>query len=178
MPRIDVEKKRATRWPWLLGLGLLALVFWGVTVLSRAPVEEEPVPAGITTPDTLPPALIPSNPATAAPQATQQPPRVGSLDEGDIGRVTRVEGEVVATGDDVFWVLSGSHVLRVDSDRRARRGDSIAVEGTVRSTDGAMTDRMASEVMSRNADFESWTLIRSLKLVEERDFADGGETGG
>lgn len=176
MRRIDVEKKRTTRWPWLLGLGILVLVVWGVTVLSRAPVEEEPVPAGVTTPDTLPPALIPSR--TIPSRDAEQQPRLGSLDEGDIGQMTRVQGEVVATADDAFWVLSGSHVLRVDSDRRARRGDSIDVEGAVRATDGAMTDRMASEVMSRNADFESWTLIRSFKLVEERDLANGGEDGG
>lgn len=174
MRRIDVEKKRPARWPWLLGVGILALVLWGVTVLLRAPVEEEIEPAGVTTPDTLPPALIPSRPATVGPLGQDEEGRaISDFDEDDIGENARVAGEVVATGNDVFWVLSGSHVLRIDSERPARRGDSVSVEGTIRSADGEMTDRMAAEVMSRHDDFDSWTIVRSLKLVDGATLADG-----
>lgn len=179
--RIDVEKKRPARWPWVAGLIILALVFWGVTALSRAPEEEEVVPTGITTPDTLPPALIPSRSANVgSTQETNAGSELGALDEQDIGDTARVEGEVVATGNDSFWILAGSHVLRVDSDRRARKGDTLAIEGIIRSADATMTDRMASQVLSRNAEFESWTVLRSLKLVEETAPTDGeaqGESG-
>lgn len=174
MKRIDVEKKRPTRWPWVLGVGILALVLWGVTVLSRAPVEEVVRPAGITTPDTLPPALIPSRPAAIRPPGQDVAGRdISDFDEDDIGESARVAGEVVATGDDVFWILSGSQVLRIDSQRRVRRGDSMSVEGTLRAADGETTDRMASEVMSRHDDFDSWTIVRSLKLVDGATLADG-----
>lgn len=174
MRRIDVEKKRPARWPWLLGVGILALVLWGVTVLLRAPVEEVVEPAGLTTPDTLPPALIPSRPTAIGPRGQDEAGRdISQLGEDDIGESARVAGEVVATGNDVFWILSGSHVLRIDSQRRARRGDSMSVEGILRSADGEMTERMATEVMSRHEDFDSWTMVRSLKLVDGATLADG-----
>ncbi len=174
MRRIDVEKKQPTRWPWLLGVGVLALALWGITVLSRAPEEEEVQPAGITTPDTLPPALIPSRPGAVAPHAQDEAGRaVSDFSEADIGEVARVAGEVVATGHNAFWVLAGSHVLRVDSERRVRRGDSISVEGTIRPADGETTDRMASEVMSRQGDNDNWTIVRTLKLVDAATLANG-----
>lgn len=175
MRRIDVEKKRPARWPWLLGVGVLALVLWGVTVLSRAPLEEEVEPAGITTPDTLPPALIPSRPAAIGPQGQDEAGlAVSGLGESDIGEVARVAGEVVATGNNEFWILAGSHVLRVDSERHVQRGDSISVEGTIRAADEEATDRMASEAMSRQGDFGDWTIVRTLKLVDAANLAGDG----
>jgi hypothetical protein len=174
MRRIDVEKKRAARWPWLLGVVVLALVLWGVTVLSRAPEEEVIEPAGVTTPDTLPPALIPSRPTAIGPQRQEETGRaVSDFTEADIGEVARVAGEVVATGHNAFWVLAGSHVLRVDSEQRVRRGDTVSVEGTIRPADGEATDRMASEVMSRQGDFADWTIVRTLKLVDSATLANG-----
>lgn len=173
MKRIDVEKKRPARWSWLLGAGILALVLWGVTVLSRAPEEEVVEPAGLTTPDTLPPALIPSRPGPIGPRGQHAAGlAVSDISEADIGEMARVEGEVVATGHNTFWILAGSHVLRVDSEQRVRRGDNVSVEGTIRPADGEATARMASEVMSRLDDFDDWTIVRTLKLVDAANLAD------
>lgn len=169
--RLDVEKKRPSRWPWLVGAILVALVLWGVSVLLRTPVEEEIVPAATTTEDTLPPAVIPSQGgpiSSPTPAATD----LSTLDEDAVGETGVVEGEVVATGNGAYWVLSGDHVLRVDSERRARSGERISVEGTFQPADPATTERMASDVLSRHEDFDSWTIIPSVKLVEEPTAAE------
>lgn len=169
MRKIDVEKKRATKWPWLLGVVLLALVVWGATVLLRPPAEEEGPDLPVTTADTLPPSAIPSSSggASAAPRA-QSLARLMPLGEEDIGQTVQVEGEVVATGNNAFWMVSGSSVLRVDSYRRARKGDSLSVRGVLQSAEEALTDQMATDVLSRDPAAERWTVIRSLKLVDDQ----------
>lgn len=169
MRKIDVEKKRASQWPWLLGVGLLALVVWGATTLLRAPLEEEGPDLPGTTADTLPPAAIPSSTggASAARQA-QSLAALMPLGDEDIGQTVQVEGEVVATGNDAFWIVSGSSVLRVDSFQRARKGDSLSVRGVLQPAEEAMTDQMATDVLSRDPAAQSWTVIRSVKLVDER----------
>lgn len=168
MRHIDVDRKRAGRWPWVLGLGILVLVVWGVTILLRPPVESEAPAVGTTAADTLPPAMIPSEtdePATGGASGAAED--TISLGEERLGETVRVQGEVVATGNDAFWILIDSRVLRVDSPRRARRGDTLAVRGTLREADAATTDRLASTVMSRHPEFDSWTIVRVIKLVEE-----------
>lgn len=168
MRRLDVEKKRTTGWPWVLGVGVLALLLWGATILLRADPEPEPPDIGVTAEDTLPPALIPSpSGGGAAPQGGTRSGAEPALGEDQIGETVRTQGEVVATGNEAFWILAGSRVLRVDSPRRARSGDTVSVEGTLREADTEMTDRMASEVLSRHPDFDSWTVLRSLRVVEE-----------
>lgn len=173
MRRIDVEKKQRSRWPWLLGLGVLVLVLWGVTVLLRPPAEPEPPAVGPTAADTLPPAVIPSDPDRAHRGSPPADTSKGALlTEENLGETVRVEGEVVATGNDAFWILvDDSKVLRVDSPRHARKGDTLAVRGTLREADAAATDRLASQVMSRHPQFETWTVVRVLKLVEEQPTA-------
>lgn len=168
MRRIDVEKKRTTGWPWLVGLGVLALVLWGATTLLRAEPEPDDADSGITAEDTLPPARIPSLPTGgSAPASTSPSAPEPELGEDQVGEVVRTEGEVLATGNEAFWILVGSRVLRVDSSRRARKGDTVSVEGTLREADAAKTDRIASEVISRHPGFDSWTILRSLRIVEE-----------
>lgn len=176
MRRIDVEKKRVTKWPWLLGVVLLVLVVWGATALLRPPAEEEGPDLPVTTADTLPPAAIPSSSggASAAPRAKSLA-RLMPLGEEDVGETVRVDGEVVATGNNTFWMLSGSNVLRVDSYRRARRGDSLSVRGVLQLAEEALTDQMATDVLSRDPAAERWTVIRSLKLVDEQTPPDAAD---
>lgn len=168
MRRIDVEKKRTSGWPWVVGLGVLALVLWGATTLLQSEPELEDADIGITAEDTLPPARIPSLPTGgAAPAAASPPAGEPDLGEDRVGEAVRTDGEVLATGNQAFWILVGSRVLRVDSSRRARKGDTVSVEGTLREADAAKTDRIAAEVISRHPDFDGWTILRSLKIVEE-----------
>lgn len=168
MRKIDVEKKRASQWPWLLGVVLVALVVWGATVLLRPPAGPEAPDLPVTTADTLPPSAIPSSSggASASPEA-QSLTDLMPLGEEDVGETVEVEGEVVATGNNAFWIVSGSSVLRVDSSRRTRKGDSLSVRGMLQSAEEAMTDQMATDVLSRDPASEGWTIIRSLKLVDE-----------
>jgi len=168
MRRIDVEKKRVTHWPWLLGLALLVLAGWGATVLLRPPDEDEGPELPVTTADTLPPARIPGlgSPGGAA-AAEPSVPDLLPLGEEHLGETVRAEGEVLATGNDAFWILAGSAILRVDSRRRTRKGDTVRVRGVLRESDPEMTDQIASDVLFRGSDSERWTVVRSLKLVDE-----------
>lgn len=180
MRRIDVEKKRKTAWPWVIGLGVLALALWGATSLLLPDPEPEEPDIGVTAADTLPPALIPSLPGGgSAPAGTSRTGADPELGEDQLDEVVRVNGEVLATASDAFWILTASQVLRVDSPRRARKGDTVTVEGTLRRADTEKTDRIASEFISRHPAFDSWTVLRSLKLVEEgAPDSPGGPTDG
>ena len=176
MRNIDIEKKRPSAWPWLAGAAVLALIFWGVTVLLTPDEESGPQVQATTVEDTHPPAAIPEPPREPLSNA---PPRALSefapLGEEDVGQAVRAEGEVVATGNGSFWLLAGSDVVRIDSDRQARSGDSIAVAGRIRPADPAQADRMRSGVLARKPGSEGWMVVRSLKIVEN---GDGGLAGG
>lgn len=187
MRRIDVMKKRPSRWPWALGVVILGLALWGATVLLRPPAEDEGPELPPTAADTLPPAEIPLTRGGARP--APEPPSLSELmplDEEHVGETVKVEGDVVATGNDAFWILAGSHVVRVDSRRRARKGESLSVEGALRAADADTTDRMAEQVLSREPGSESWTIISAFKVVEEgadesdedAENASGEGTGG
>lgn len=168
MRRIDVEKKRTSRWPWLLGAVLLALVVWGATVLLRSPAEPDAPDLPPTAADTLPPSAIPS--ATGGATAEREAQRLADLmplGEENLGTTVEVEGEVVATGNAAFWLLSESRVLRIDSSQRARRGDTLAVRGVVETAEEALTDQMATDVLSRHPESEAWTIVRSFKVIAE-----------
>ncbi len=168
MRRIDVEKKRAFRWPWLLGVVLLALLAWGATALLRSPEEPEGLELPPTAADTLPPARIPSlGPGAATAPATPSVADLLPLSEEHLGETVLADGEVLATGNDAFWILAESTLLRVDSARRIRKGDTVNVRGVLRESDPAMTDEIASDVLSRSPGSDSWTVVRSFKLVDE-----------
>lgn len=168
MRRIDVEKKRVTRAPWLLGLVVLGLALWGVTILLRPPAEPEPPEVGVTASDTLPPALIPMDPARLPGSSPERGSTPGvTLSEEHVGETVRVQGEVVATGGDTFWILVDSRALRVASPRRPRRGDRVSVSGTLREVDGATLDRGMADAMARHPDFDRWTVVRTVELVED-----------
>lgn len=170
MRYVDVDKKRPSPWAWVLGLAVLGLALWGITILLRPPPPDEQPVVGPTTADSFPPSRIPGNPGQVVPLDRQaDTPDLRSLGEEHIGQAVTVEGEVVATGNGGFWVVSDDQVLRIDSSLRTRQGDTVAVRGTLRAADAAATDRMANEVLARHPDFRRWTVIRPLKLVEEED---------
>lgn len=166
MRQIDIRKKRKSRWPWLLGLVILGLAGWGITILLTPDEEPEPEIAVPTVQDTHPPAALPEPPyeqyRAPAGQSLQD---LAPLDQADRGETVQFRGIVVATGNDAFWVLAGDQVLRVDSERPARRGDTLQIAGTLVQAEPDATDRM-SPVLERHPDSESWTVVRALKLVE------------
>lgn len=167
MARVDIERKRATRWPWFLGLGLLVLALWGVTTLLRENESEEPLVDVPTVEDTHPPAAIPAPPveeggATASVRPIHD---LAPLEESDVGQHVRAEGPVVATGNTGFWLLAGNAVVRIESARRVRRGDTLAVEGTLQRADPEETERI-SDVLGRHPESGQWSIVSAVKLVE------------
>lgn len=165
MRRVPVEKKRPSRWPWLLGIVALAGLAWGITVLLRPPEEPQPPAVEAAASDTLPPAAIPSPPAgfSGGPQGLQA---LAPVDEEDVGQAVRARGEVVATGESRFWLLAGSEVLMVDSDSAVRKGDTVSIQGTLQPAEPGPTDLIASEVLARHPGFDRWTVVRAVKLVQ------------
>ena len=179
MRNIDIEKKRASAWPWVAGVAVLALIFWGVTVLLTPDEQSAPEVQTTTVEDTHPPAAIPDPPREALPTTPAQ--GIGTLTplgQEDVGQVVRVEGEVVATGNGSFWLLAGSEVVRIDSDRQVRSGDSIAVAGPIRTADPSKTDRIESGVLSRRSSSDSWTVVRGLKVIENGGSGLAGDRSG
>ncbi|MBW3552126.1 MAG: hypothetical protein KY466_01380 [Gemmatimonadetes bacterium] len=173
MARIDVEKKRKTVWPLVIGLAILVLALWGVTTLLTDDPAAEPEVTVPTVEDTHPPAAVPAPPNTdpglTGTESTRAVEEIAPVGEEDVGQTVRVAGEVVATGNQAFWLLAGEEVLRVDSTRRVRKGDSLSIEGILRPADPAKTDVIASDVLSRNPASPEWSVVRVVKLVE----ADG-----
>lgn len=168
MRRIDVMKKRPSRRPWVLGVVILGLALWGASILLRPPKEDAGPELPVTAADTLPPAAIPLTRGGA--RAAPEPPSLSKLmplDEEHLGETVNVEGQVVATGNDAFWILAGSRIIRVDSRRRTRKGDSLSFRGVLRVADGETTDRMAAQVLSREPGSEGWTIVSEIKVVEE-----------
>lgn len=168
MRRIDVSKKRPSRWPWALGVIVLGFALWGATVLL-APPDGDAVPEpAATAADTLPPTPIPLVQGGA--RAAPGPPTLSELmplGEEHEGETVKVEGEVVATGNDAFWILTDARVIRVDSRQRIRKGDTLTVTGVLRPADDETTDRMTAQVLSREPGSEGWTIVGMLKLVED-----------
>lgn len=182
MRHIDVMKKRPSRWPWALGVVLLGLALWGATVLLRPPAEDDAPDLPVTAADTLPPAEIPLTRDGARPEP--EPPTLSKLmplEEEQVGQTVKVEGDVVATGNDAVWILAGTHVIRVDSRERARKGESLSLEGVLQPADTDMADRMTQQVISREPGYEAWTVIREFKVVEKGydgdSDGDAGATG-
>lgn len=176
MQHIDVTKKRPARWPWLLGAGLLVLTIWGVTILLRPDPDPEPTTATTTAADTLPPAMIPSETRGSVPARNPGTERNGPLPDR-IGERVRLDGEVVATRPAVFWFLTGSYVVRVDSPRQVRAGESISVQGTVREADDA-GERLPAEATEHYPDSDRWTVLHALRIVEDPTNGDTEEGRG
>lgn len=177
MARTDLERKRKTPWPWFVGLAVLALILWGTNALLTEDAETEPGLTVATVEDTNPPAAIPSppdvEPTATGTEAARGLEEIAPLGEEDVGQTIRLDGEVVATGNDAFWLLSGGTVLRVDSERRVRTGDSLSIEGTLlRATDPEKTERIEADVLPRRPGSGDWQVLRAIKLVED----GGGET--
>jgi hypothetical protein len=166
MQRVDIQRKRTTLWPWLGGAVVLALIVWGVTGLLAAPQEEEERIRVTTAEDTLPPAAIPAPPIPVSAPTPRTGEDMAALGDEHIGQVVRAEGEVVATGTRGFWILVGSAVLRVDSERPVRRGQTLTLDAAIAAAEDERTDQIMDEVLSRNPQAEGWQVVRAVKLVD------------
>jgi hypothetical protein len=179
MDRTDIERKRKTPWPWLAGLALLVVTLLGISVLLTQDADAEPQVTVPTVEGTYSPAAIPAPPDMDPVLTGTDPARdlaeIAPLGEEDVGQMVRLEGQVVATGNEAFWLLAGDRVLRVDSPRRVRKGDTLSVRGTLRPADPRTTDLIASDVLSRHPSSGGWNVVRVLKLVEEESAPAGGD---
>lgn len=180
MARTDFEKKRKTSLPWIVGLAVLALAFVGISVLLARSDDTEPGVEVPTVQDTYPPAAVPAPPNLDPTVTGADPARgldeIAPLGEEDIGQTIRLGGQVVATGNGSFWLLAGDRVVRVDSPRQVRKDDTLSIRGTLRPADPGMTDRIASDVLSRIPDSERWQVVRVIKVVEEANEATADGT--
>jgi hypothetical protein len=166
MQHLNIRRKRRTAWPWALGVVILGMIVWSVTALLAAP-EREAVVVEDPASDSLPPAAIPAPPNPVRADAIQSLDALSPLDEADAGHEVRAEGEVVATGTTGFWILVGAEVIRVDSDRLVRRGDSVALQGRLEPLETVeRTDRVATDVLPRDPRSDQWTIVRSLRLID------------
>lgn len=176
MARLDVEKKRKTAWPWLVGAVVVVLLGIAITSLLTADPETEPALTVPTVEDTHPPAAVPRppnvDPELTGTEAARGVEEIAPLGEEDVGQTIRVDGQVVATGNAAFWLRTGDIVLRIDSERQVQKGEALSIEGTVRQADPAKTDRIAADVLSREPGASEWQVVRLVKLVE------GGTGGG
>jgi hypothetical protein len=162
----DIIRKETPKWPWLAGLAVLVLVIWGVTALLGAPAEEEAPVVAPAAEDTLRPVAIPQAPQPPGAVSAASIAEAVALDEARVGEAARLEGEVVATGTTGFWMRVGTSVVRVDSEREARKGEYVIVEGTIRPADGERTDQIAADVLSRIPRSNGWEVVRAVKLVD------------
>lgn len=169
MRHLDIERKRTSAWPWVAGFAIFAVIAWGVTALLAAPEEDVVPPGAVVAEDTLAPAPIPMPPAPVRDMgAGRSIEELIPLSEEHAGEVVQAEGEVVATGSTGFWIATAGHVLRVDSDRAARKGESVAVRGVIQPADAEeRTDQIAAEVLSRDPAAESLQVVHIVKLVED-----------
>lgn len=169
MQHMDIRKKRRSNWPWLAGVIVFALLAWGVTsLLSADEPATDPEAVADSAADDAAPAEIPM-----PPRAPYTGPSSPTLDElaplgpGVERKQAHANGEVVATGTDGFWLLAEGRVIRVDSPRHVRRGDTVMVEGTLQAADPDRTDRIVDAVLQRDPSSREWTVVRKLKLVTD-----------
>lgn len=177
MARSDFERKQKTVWPWFIGLAVLGLTLLGISALLTWSEETEPAVTVPTVEDTHPPTSIPAapdaDPVTTGSDPARPVEEIAPLGEEDIGQTVRLDGHVVATGNEAFWLLAGDRVLRVDSPRRVRKDDALSIRGTLHPSDARTTDLIASDVLSRHPDSGAWHVVRGLKVVEEGASAGG-----
>lgn len=166
MKHVNLGKKRPTAWPVVIGAIALALVVWGVTTLLAPPPVAAPAEVATAAVDTHPPGAIPIPPSRMMSGRTRSVRDMAPVDESDIGADVRAEGIVVATGNDAFWLRDGSQVIRVDSPRRVRKGDTIVVEGRLAEANPDVTRRIAREVIAQDTSGPGWTVVEQVKLVE------------
>lgn len=174
MRYVDIRKKRPSRWPWVIAVGIFALLAWGVTSLLAPPADGTGPDLGTTVADTQPPVAIP----LVGRQPFTPPPRreladLAPLGPEDAGETVWVHGEVVATDEDGYWTTDGSHILRVDSRADVRTGDIISAEGRLRAAELEPPEIAGGP--GGSADSTGWTAVRTLRLVT--DTAAGSTPG-
>jgi hypothetical protein len=156
MRNIDVEKKRARRWPWGLGVIVLGAAVWGITMLLTPPPGDGPAEIGTTAADTLPPSAFPTTPGTPGSRSLQSVQALAPLADEDIGMPASARGVVLAVDAGGFWLRADTLVVRVSSSRRPREGDTVEVRGALRAL-GEAGDRAP----------ERPGAILALEIVEE-----------
>lgn len=169
MVDINLEKRRGPSiWPWIVGLGVLALLVWGIAALvnTRKTTEAAEAPASGSMPAAAPAAV----PAPAAPTGTTVSlTTLLPLGPEDAGQHVNTSGVVVGqpTGTG-FWLRAGNDVVWVESNAVVKRGEELAtVSGTLESETAADANRHIQQASLRPE--RGWTVQRSLYLVQQPD---------
>ncbi len=164
MQHTDIRKKRRSYWPWVPGVVVLALLLWGVTgLLSDDGPADSPTASADSAADFTRPARIPAPPRApfrgpSSPSLDQLAP----LDQSAVNKQAHATGRIVAIDDDGAWLRTGSRIIRVAPPRGLGRGDSVTVEGRLRSAAGeAAATAIAGDTALQQA------VVRRLKLVPD-----------
>jgi hypothetical protein len=164
MRKVDISRKRPSAWPFVAGVVVLAFIGWGVTQLLRAEPEPPPPEVQPTEADSMRPSAIPAPPND--PDAAARLTALTPLDRRDLGRRVRASGTVVATGTGGYWLQVDEWVIRVESPRSVRTGDTLAVSGRLRESPPDPTPPIADEVMAGNPDAAGWEIVDRIALIE------------
>jgi hypothetical protein len=156
MADINVERKRPSIWPWIVGLLVLALLIWAIAemvdrddVARVDPAEEPAVPA--------PQPAVPHE----APVDLEQ---IAPLGSDDLGRMVNVSGSVVGQPlDNGFWVLTDQdRVVFIQTDRPVVTGEHVQVTGMVEQNTHEQSEQWFDEAGLREA--VGWNVERSMHL--------------
>lgn len=162
MADINIERKRPSIWPWVVGLLVLALLIWAIAEMVDTDRTQE-VAEGEAP---VPPAAVPTPqaPGTEVTELTALAP----LGPEDRGRRVRARGQVVAQRvDDGFWLLTDQdELLFVVSEQRPSAGETLEVVGMLEPSSEEEADRRLQEARVRPA--AGWKVHRDLRLKADQ----------
>lgn len=146
MADINVERKRPSIWPWVVGLIVLAFLIWAIAeMVDRDPVAGDPVdePAAVPAPE-------PAPPFDEEPAELEDLAPLGPEDESRLVRVSgAVVGQPTAEG---FWVLTDrDRVVFVRTRRPVVTGEHVDVTGTLASNPEEDADAWFDDARLRDA---------------------------
>lgn len=159
MADINVERKRPSIWPWIIGLLVLALAIWGVAELveDEGGAEEQAVAQVEEWQPEVEPAAVPA-PADEDATASERPlDELAPLDVEDVGQRVRVSGEAVSVTPKGFWLLSGRDLLFVATAQEVAEGDQVRASGTLREVQDV-------DALALPGGDDGWRIVDVLRL--------------
>lgn len=153
---INVERKRPSIWPWIVGLLVLSLLIWAIAeMVDRDDVAQ------------VEPAQEPAVPAPQ-PRAPEEAPtsleQLDPLGPDDVGRRVNVSGAVVGQpAGNGFWILTDQdRVVFIQTDRPVVTGEHVQVTGTIDQNTSEESEQWFDEAGLREA--VGWNVERALHV--------------